>query len=263
MKNEQTAFVTGGAQGIGACITETLCRNGYRAIFCDIDEEKGKQREGLINEKGYDAVFLPGDVSRPDDIKRISDTLSGNVETINLIINNAGIADPEMPFPLHDTRRWRKVIETNLSGIFYTVNYLSELMPAGSCIISIASTRAIQSEKNTLAYSASKGGVVSLTHSLALTLSGRGIRANCISPGWVDTSHWKIPPKEPELTDLDHGQHPSGRVGIPEDIAELVLFLAGKGGEWINGENIVVDGGMTRRMIYFDENILKEIKGEI
>jgi NAD(P)-dependent dehydrogenase (short-subunit alcohol dehydrogenase family) len=118
-------------------------------------------------------------------------------------------------------------------------------------IVNIASIRAIQSEPNTEAYSASKGGVLAFTHSLAMSL-GPDIRVNCISPGWIDVSEWKKAKlaKKPHLTEMDHSQHPAGRVGEPEDIASLAAFLISGESGFITGQNFVVDGEMTKKMIY-------------
>ncbi len=261
MPEVKTAFVTGGAEGIGACIVDSLCRKGYVVVFCDIDDAKGKERETILENNGFQASFIGGDVSSPDDMRKISSEIKRMHGSLDILVNNAGIADPAMDFPSEDVSAWNRVISTNLSGIFYSVNSLVNIMPEGSSIVNIASTRAFQSEKNTLAYSASKGGIVALTHSLAVTLSSRRIRVNCISPGWIDTSSWKIPPQDSPLEKIDHLQHPSGRAGVPIDVANIVAFLCSSDGEWINGENIMVDGGMSKRMIYFDEDVLEEIRG--
>lgn len=114
----------------------------------------------------------------------------------------------------------------------------------GGAIINIASTRAQMSEPHTEAYSATKGGISSLTHSLAITLGEYGIRVNSISPGWIETGDYSA------LREIDHSQHPSGRVGKPEDIARACCFLADLENDFITGENLVIDGGMTRKMIY-------------
>lgn len=261
MPEDKTAFVTGGAEGIGACTVDLLCRKGYGVVFCDIDDAKGIEREKLLRDGGLNAYFSKGDVSSSDDMRKISSEIKKTHGSLDILVNNAGIADPAMEFPTEDPSNWNRVISTNLSGVFFAVNSLLNLMPEGSSIVNIASTRAFQSEKNTLAYSASKGGVVALTHSLAVTLSSRGLRVNCISPGWIDTSSWKLPPQNSPLEKIDHLQHPSGRAGVPRDVANMVAFLCSKDGEWINGENIMVDGGMTKRMIYFDEDVLDEIRG--
>ena len=118
-------------------------------------------------------------------------------------------------------------------------------MPHGSGIINISSTRAFMSEANTEAYSASKGGITALTHSMAVSLADKGIRVNCISPGWIDVSKGKE-----KLTEMDHKQHPAGRVGVPEDIASACLYLTSDEAGFITGTNLNIDGGMTVKMIY-------------
>lgn len=258
MTRTRTALVTGGAEGIGACTVKTLASKGYKTIFCDINVDKGKQREKQLRGDNLDVTFLQCDVSDYGSVSSMASQVKSQVSSIDLIVNNAGIADPAMRFPTEGVDTWEKVIHTNLSASFYTINEFLDLIVEGGCIILISSTRALQSEKNTLAYSASKGGLLSLAHSLAVTLSNRRIRTNAILPGWIDTSEWKIPSTHLTADRLDHEQHPSGRIGKPEDIANLIVFLASREGEWINGESIVVDGGMTKRMIYFDEDVIKE-----
>lgn len=258
MKSGRIALVTGGAEGIGACTVQRLASKGYKVIFCDINQEKGKAREAAFKKDSLDATFFHCDVSSSESVRNLGELIRQSFNSISLIVSNAGIADPAMEFPSTDTGAWEKVIRTNLTASYYIVNALIDLMEPGSSIVLISSTRAIQSEPNTLAYSASKGGLLSLTHSLAITLSSRRVRSNCILPGWIDTSEWKIPPI-PFSTDLlDNEQHPSGRVGRPEDIANLIVFLASKEGEWINGESIVVDGGITKKMIYFDQAVIDD-----
>jgi NAD(P)-dependent dehydrogenase (short-subunit alcohol dehydrogenase family) len=150
------------------------------------------------------------------------------------------------------TEEWNRVIATNLQSVYLVTRYLLPLMPRGASIINIASTRALMSEPNTEAYSASKGGILALTHAMAISLAPRGIRVNAISPGWIETSNWKKRSirKEPLLRDIDHLQHPAGRVGKPEDIAYACLFLSSEEASFITGVNLVVDGGMTVKMIY-------------
>jgi NAD(P)-dependent dehydrogenase (short-subunit alcohol dehydrogenase family) len=164
-------------------------------------------------------------------------------------VNDAGIAspygDPVESLALEDWRRW---IDTNLTGGFLcTKHAVPHLRAANGSIVNIASTRAIQSEPNHEAYAASKGGLVALTHALAISL-GPDVRVNCISPGWIEVGSWQ---KASERKEPAHRpQHPVGRVGKPEDIANLVIFLSGPLASFITGQNFVVDGGMTRKMIY-------------
>ena len=129
--------------------------------------------------------------------------------------------------------------------------YCVPFMKPGSSIINISSTRAFMSEPETEAYSASKGGIAALTHSMAVSLSKKNIRVNSISPGWIDVSGWKKGSrKEDILTKADHEQHPAGRVGKPEDIAAACFYLTGEEAGFVTGTNLNVDGGMTVKMIY-------------
>lgn len=258
MIQARAAVVTGGAEGIGAAICHSLCNEAYQVIFTDISKEKGEKREKLLRKAGLYASFIEADVGNPEDWERVAGNIRAENLKVHVLVNNAGISDPTMKFPDSDSSRWNEVLRTNLTGMYLSANFLTPFMEEGGAIINIASTRAYQSEPGTLAYSASKGGVVSLTHSLALTLSSQRIRVNSISPGWIDTSLWKIPPQEEKHNTLDHGQHPSGRIGKPEDVANLVSFLASERGEWINGQDIVIDGGMTRKMIYFDREVMQD-----
>lgn len=257
MDRARVALVTGGAEGIGACTVQKLAESGYYVFFCDISDDRGTARQKYFADSGLHTEFVTCDISDPDAVRGMAGMIRKKSGSLDLIVNNAGIADPAMKFPSDNTDSWRSVIDTNLSGSFYTANFLSDLMPEGSAIVMMSSTRALQSEPDTLAYSASKGGILALTHSLAVTLSSRRIRVNAILPGWIDTSAWKLPPVKSSLDRLDHEQHPSGRAGRPEDVANLVLFLASGQGEWINGQSIVLDGGMTRRMIYLDREVIE------
>jgi len=146
-----------------------------------------------------------------------------------------------------------RIINVNLTSVWLCSKHVARYMKnTGGVIVNIASTRAIQSEPNTEPYSASKGGILALTHALAISLAKYRIRVVAVSPGWIDTSEWQVPPRKPELTLLDHAWHPAGRVGRPEDVAALVAFLASDEAEWITGVNIVIDGGVTTKMFYPD-----------
>ena len=141
---------------------------------------------------------------------------------------------------------WTSVLDTNLSSLFLLARAAGPLLrgPAGDAgaIVAIASTRAHMSEPDTESYAASKGGLVALTHALAVSL-GPAVRANCISPGWIDVSGEALSP-------ADHEQHPAGRVGRVEDIAALAAWLLGPESGFVSGAEFVSDGGMTRKMIY-------------
>jgi NAD(P)-dependent dehydrogenase (short-subunit alcohol dehydrogenase family) len=151
---------------------------------------------------------------------------------------------------------WQQVLETNLTGYFLCAKYaIPHLRAARGAIVNIASTRALQSEPNTEAYSASKGAIVALTHALAVSL-GPAIRLNCISPGWIEVGNWKKAAlrRAPWHSPADQQQHPVGRVGEPADIAAMTAYLLSEAAGFITGQNIIIDGGMTNKMIYVEED---------
>jgi NAD(P)-dependent dehydrogenase (short-subunit alcohol dehydrogenase family) len=185
------------------------------------------------------------DVAGEADIKRLVSETIAAWGRIDAVVSNAGIMHrkPLAQIALAD---WNKVLATNLTAAFLLAKYAEDaLRQAKGSMILIASTRAHMSEPDTFAYSASKGGLVALTHSLAMTL-GPDVRVNCISPGWINVE------ESARLSKEDHAQHPAGRVGIPEDIAAAVTFLLSKKAGFITGTELVIDGGMTRKMIYAD-----------
>lgn len=254
-KSSQVVIVTGGAQGIGRGICEHLLALGHRVVAADVDEQAG--RECVDRSKaGRDRVlFVATDVSDEFSAMGCVAEAVRVFGRIDALINNAGIANPgTVAVEDLSLEQWNRFIATNLTGCFLMAKHaIPHLRKAAGSIVNIASTRALQSEPHTEAYSASKGGIVALTHALAVSL-GPQIRVNCISPGWIDVSSYKKSGVQagPQLRPVDHQQHPSGRVGLPGDIAAMVVFLICDGSGFITGQNFVVDGGMTRKMIYVE-----------
>ncbi len=228
------ALVTGGAKGIGRGLVARLAREGWQVAAMDRD---AGALEGLP--EGVRAVT--GDVS--DEASVRAAVASTGWDGLDLLVNNAGLAGPEAG-PVEDLALgdWQRWIDTNLTGaLLMTKHCVSLLRARRGAIVNVTSSRAHQSEPNTEPYAAAKGGLTALTHALAVSL-GPDIRVNAIAPGWIVTGGWD------ELREIDHAQHPAGRAGRPEDVAEAVLWLAGAG--FMTGQEVVLDGGMTRKMIY-------------
>jgi len=232
---QKTVLVTGGAQGIGRAIAALLWARGYRVAIADLEAPARK------NEVFF---FHRTDVAREAAVRACVRAVVKRFGRLDALVNNAGLAGPQDPpvdkLPL---ARWNRRIAVNLTGPFLMAKHCApHLRRARGAIVNIASTRAVQSEPNTEAYSASKGGLVALTHALAISLGPR-VRVNCVSPGWI--AHAPVRRK-------DHAQHPVGRVGNDEDVAQLVAFLLSEAAGFATGQNFLLDGGMTRKMIYLE-----------
>lgn len=246
------ALVTGGAQGIGRAIAEQFLTDGMNVLIADCDREACEETAAELGKDGNPtAVYC--DVSNEPDVKTaVSETIR-RFARLDVLVCNAGISGFfGVPVTELSLEQWQRVINVNLTGCFLCARHAApHLGKAGGCIINIASTRALQSEPHTEAYAASKGGIVALTHALAVSLGPR-VRVNCISPGWIETAAWqkKSNREEPRLTEADHAQHPAGRVGDPRDVAGLAAWLTSNRAGFITGQNFVADGGMTRKMIY-------------
>jgi NAD(P)-dependent dehydrogenase (short-subunit alcohol dehydrogenase family) len=245
-KQLQVAIVTGAGQGIGLCIARYFTDNGVRVVIVEKDAAIGRKAKKIL---GGNAVFIQTDVASESSVKRMVAAAMKTFGRIDYLVNNAAIGK-NVPIEKLSFSDWKKVIDTNLSAAFLCAKYCAaHLRKTRGKIVNIASTRALMSEANTEAYSTSKAGLVGLTHALAISL-GPQICVNCISPGWIDTRNYTEKAAFPSLTKADHLQHPAGRVGRPEDIAAMVLHLCSGASGFITGQNFIIDGGMTKKMIY-------------
>jgi NAD(P)-dependent dehydrogenase (short-subunit alcohol dehydrogenase family) len=240
-KIKRVALVTGGAKGIGRAICRHLSGLGWRVGVVDLpDSGLG----GSFPPHARNIVLIEGDVREEETAARAIAALTERFGRLDGLVCNAGIMIRK-PLRRLTLAEWHRVIDTNLTATFLLTRAAeTALRKARGAIVTIASTRAKMSEPNTESYSASKGGLVALSHALAISL-GPEVRVNCVSPGWIETKDYGA------LHRKDHAQHPAGRVGKPQDVAEMVAFLldAERSG-FVTGANFIIDGGMTRKMIY-------------
>lgn len=244
MFQNKTVIVTGGANGIGRSIVQAFANAFANVVIADIDAEAGKVLEKQLLASGKQVFFVATDMRKEEDIRRLVEFTIQKYGGINVLINNVGISK-FIPLFEMSVAEWDDILNTNLRSAFLCSKEAAKFMKeTGGSIINIASTRAFMSEPNTEGYAASKGGIIALTHALAASLSPYHICVNAVSPGWIHTGDIS------ELSEYDHKQHWSGRVGESFDIARACLFLANPENDFINGENIIIDGGMTKKMIY-------------
>jgi NAD(P)-dependent dehydrogenase (short-subunit alcohol dehydrogenase family) len=228
MFKDKVAIVTGGAQGIGMCIADEFRKAGAHVYVIDIQE----------------GPHYVGDISRKETLEAFAAYVLERHEKVDFIINNAlpvmkGIADCSY-------EDFEYALKVGVTAPFYLVKLFSDHLADGASIVNMSSSRDRMSQPQTESYTAAKGGIAALTHALAVSLAGKA-RVNSISPGWIDTAYtvYEGP---------DAYQQPAGRVGNPMDIANMVMFLCSDKAGFITGENICIDGGMTRQMIYHGDN---------
>lgn len=228
MTNGKVAVITGGAHGIGKAVAESFRADGVTVHI--IDKTPGD--------------WFVGDVGDMDTLERFAKHVIEQSGHVDYIINNAlpimkGIDECSY-------EDFQYALSVGVTAPFYLTKLLIPVLSDGACIINISSSRDRMSQPQTESYTAAKGGIAALTHALAISLAGKA-RVNSISPGWIDTT-------DTEITGADALQQPVGRVGKPEDIAEMVKFLCSDKAGFITGENICIDGGMTKQMIYHGEH---------
>jgi NAD(P)-dependent dehydrogenase (short-subunit alcohol dehydrogenase family) len=229
---DKVALVTGGARGIGAAVAARFAADGWRVVIADRD----------LARPTHPARCVAADVSDEAAVQALVAGIAAQEGRLDALVCNAG-------FMIRKTLRdltlaeWNAVLGTNLTSSFLLVRAAEAMLRAArGAVVTIASTRAHQSEPDTESYSASKGGLLALTHALAVSL-GPDVRVNCVSPGWIET-------KGAALSAEDQAQHPAGRVGRPQDVAALVAWLCGPESGFVTGAEFVTDGGMTRKMVY-------------
>ncbi|MBI2506378.1 MAG: SDR family oxidoreductase [Candidatus Latescibacteria bacterium] len=253
---DKTAIVTGGAKGIGRGLCLAFAREGARVLCADVDEKAGAQLEqdaagleGLIR-------FQRADASSAADCQALVHSATQQWGGVDVLCNNVGIQPPDSYVPAHELpeEKWDRIIDVNLKSCFLMAKYCVPVMKerGGGVIINTASVQGLQAAKGVSAYAASKGGILSLTRQLALEYAADHIRVLAVNPGTIDTplvdeAARGMGLKKEDLVGSWGKAHPLGRIGQPEDVAGLVLFLASDKASFMTGENVCVDGGMMAK----------------
>lgn len=251
---DRVVLVTGGANGIGRGIAQAVLGAGGRVLIGDLDAEAGASCVAEW-QRGEAAAFRRLDIMRETSVKGFVAFALKRFGRVDGLVNNAGIAQAHgTALPGMDWAQWQQRLSSLHGAFLCSKHALPALSERGDgAIVNIASTRAHQSEPHSEAYAAAKGGLLGFTHALAVS-AGPAVRVNCISPGWVSTDAWQAPARRrrARLSRTDHLQHPAGRVGQPEDIGALAVYLLSPLAGFITGQEFIADGGMTRKMHYAD-----------
>ena len=240
---DKVCVVTGGALGIGRCLCEAFIQRGAKVAFIDKEKEAGESLLSHLSAQG-EALFFHGDVGEKEDLEAFVSQVEKTFGRVDILINNACLSRKGILTPC-SYEDFTYVLRVGVAAPYYLTQQLLPHFQKGASVVNISSTRAWMSQGDTESYSAAKGGISALTHALAVSFAGR-VRVNAIAPGWIDTDYTVY--KGPDAV-----QQPAGRVGNPMDIANMVLYLCSDKAGFITGENICIDGGMTRQMIYHND----------
>jgi NAD(P)-dependent dehydrogenase (short-subunit alcohol dehydrogenase family) len=241
----KVAIVTGAGSGLGEAIARQLAEQGAMVVAADLNEKAASQVAAAIERDGRTAVGIRQDVGDPVSVKKSVEFALEKFGRLDVAVNNAGITGDLAPLADYSLEGWDRVIAVNLSGVFYGMKYQipAMLRSGGGSIVNIASILGSVAARDSAGYNAAKHGVVGLTKTAALEYSKDGVRVNAIGPGYIDTPLLQALDRQvyDGLVDL----HPIGRLGKPEEVAELALFLASDKASFVTGSYHLVDGGYT------------------
>lgn len=238
---DRVVVITGGALGIGRALTRGFAREGATVAFIDKEGKAGEATRNSIADAGGKVLFFEGDIAEEEVLNRFVEATISKYGGVDYLINNACLNLEGVLTPC-SFEEFNYVLKVGVSAPYLLSQLFLPHFREGGAIVNISSTRSSMSQANSESYSAAKGGITALTHALAISLAGR-VRVNAISPGWIDTTN-------STHSDSDLAQHPVKRIGTPDDIVRAVFFLCDADNSFITGENLVVDGGMSKLMIY-------------
>jgi NAD(P)-dependent dehydrogenase (short-subunit alcohol dehydrogenase family) len=249
MLKNKVVLVTGAASGIGRAIALVAAREGARLVLSDLDAHAGNETVKQVRAVGAEALFAESDAGKSDDAQALVDQAMAHYGRLDVACNNAGIGGASALLADYPLDAWAQVINVNLSGVFYGMRAQipAMLRGGGGAIVNTASILGMVGMATAPAYTAAKHGVLGLTQAAAIAYSGQGVRVNAIGPGFIHTPMVHALEEDPDVKAALIAAHPIGRLGLPEEVAELVVWLASTRASFVTGAYYPVDGGYLAR----------------